>query len=175
VRVAVAQQFRSGWTSAKDLRVGDALIDLAGNPVAVMDIRSELAVTAIYNVELFGTFTYFASGVWVHNKSCPIWRDIHRGRDGGPPHVAQGRSTMDALLASGIPPENIRWNQALVSPDGRYWRELRPDIQYIGDDGRVYIIEIVDTHPPGPSRASDIQSRLGASFGGYEEQYVPRP
>jgi hypothetical protein len=44
------------------------------------------------------------------------------------------------LIDRGIPEKNIRWNQSLVSPDGKHWNEIRPDVQYIDDEGFVHAI-----------------------------------
>jgi hypothetical protein len=32
--------------------------------------------TPVYNLEVDGTFTYFAAGVWVHNNSCRVGRQL---------------------------------------------------------------------------------------------------
>ncbi len=47
-------------------------MDPNGEPVEVVDVLVDLTPTVVYNLEVDGTFTYFAQGVWVHNNSCDI-------------------------------------------------------------------------------------------------------
>ncbi|MCH7592873.1 MAG: Hint domain-containing protein [Planctomycetes bacterium] len=61
---------QDGWGTAAGLAVGDTFTDRAGNPVEIIDIRLDPTPTPVYNLEVDGTFTYFANGVWVHNNSC---------------------------------------------------------------------------------------------------------
>ncbi len=82
---------------------------------------------------------------------------------------------MRGIIRKGVPEHNIRWNQALVSPSGKHYTELRPDIQYIGNDGRVHIVEIVNTNKPKVFRQEHIERLLGEHFGSYVVKYVTSP
>lgn len=59
-----------GWTCADRLRVGEHFASLSGSDISIVDIQSENKLTLVYNLEIDGTFTYFANGFWVHNNSC---------------------------------------------------------------------------------------------------------
>jgi hypothetical protein len=63
---------QGGWTFAAQLHVGDALTDEQGGAVLITAIDLEVRPTVVYNLEVDGTFTYFADGVWVHNNSCRL-------------------------------------------------------------------------------------------------------
>lgn len=167
--------WQDGWTMADELRPGDSFAGIDGEHVTVLHVIRDDTDSYVYNLEVDATFTYFVSGVWVHNNSCPARRDMYRGRHGNAVHVGAGHSVLDELIARGIPEDRIRWNQALVDPSGRKVADLRPDIQWIGDDGKVHIIEIVNTSPPSATRRQDLATALGGYFGSYEVVYANRP
>lgn len=64
-----------GWTEAKRLEPGDALVSLGGAWLRVgpgtWSVSSALERTTVYNIEVAGVHTYFVGelGAWVHNKS----------------------------------------------------------------------------------------------------------
>ena len=58
-----------GWTAAHKVCIGDTLADEGGNPIEVIDIEVDPSPAVVYNIEVDGTYTYFAEGVWVHNTS----------------------------------------------------------------------------------------------------------
>jgi hypothetical protein len=60
----------ANWTTAGRLRPGDSFSGLEGLPVEIIEIDLDHTATPIYNLEVNGTFTYFAERVWVHNNSC---------------------------------------------------------------------------------------------------------
>lgn len=132
--------FEDGWVCARSLELGDTVDSLDGTPIPIVGIQRNERASEVFNLEVDGTFTYFANGIWVYNNSCPARRDIWRGRHGAWEHVEGGRETMLQLIDRGIPEKNIRWNQSLVSPDGKHWNEIRPDVQYIDDEGFVHAI-----------------------------------
>jgi hypothetical protein len=66
--------FQDGWTYAGRLEPGDTLQNESGARVDVLDIFVDDTPTVVYNLEVDGTFTYFAQGVWVHNNSCDLAR-----------------------------------------------------------------------------------------------------
>jgi hypothetical protein len=61
-----------GWLAAGDLAVGDLLVDLEGNHVAILDLDGVQAPLAVYNLEVESTHTYHVgrARVLVHNPSC---------------------------------------------------------------------------------------------------------
>jgi len=157
------------------VRVGDTLAGRNGEHVRISAITVDVTETEVFNLEIDGTFTFFVEGTWVHNNSCPNQLDIWRGRHGAQPHVGGGQGVLDDLVARGIPEEQIRWNQSLVSPGGQHFPGIRPDIQYIDDNGLVHVIEIVNTSAPSSGRREQVQQALGPYFGGYEVRYVGGP
>ena len=67
---------REGWTNAGLLRPGDAFLDATGASVEVTSVCHDPTPMEVYNLEVYGTFTYFAGGVWVHNLSaCSVVGD----------------------------------------------------------------------------------------------------
>jgi len=63
---------QDGWTTAGRLEPGDAFVDASGEHVEVTETCLDPIPAAVYNLEVYGAFTYFAAGVWVHNNSCDI-------------------------------------------------------------------------------------------------------
>lgn len=64
-----------GWGYASQLDAGDTFLGEDGLPVSIVAIDRDFTSTPVYNLEVDGEFTYFANGVWVHNKSCELWSD----------------------------------------------------------------------------------------------------
>jgi hypothetical protein len=159
---------RAGWTYAGLLKPGDALIDRSGNRSLVREIHLELTPKSVYNLEVESTHTFFVDGLWVHNNSCPIILPLDR-RHGGALHTSFGTSRARQLQAMGM--QDVRWNQTLVNSRGENVSSLRPDIQYIGPDGKVHIEEVVVTNAPDLRRRSDFEQLLGPDFGSYLEHY----
>ncbi len=60
---------QDGWTFADQLEVGDTFLGRDGQPVEIVDLHLDRTATPVFNLEVDGTFTYFAEGVWVHNNS----------------------------------------------------------------------------------------------------------
>lgn len=67
---------QAGWTHAAALHPGDTFASRDGQALTILSIRVDPTPTPIYNLEVDGTFTYFANGAWVHNNSCPIARAV---------------------------------------------------------------------------------------------------
>ena len=61
---------QNGWTTASVAQLGDSFLQRDGLPVEIIDAHVDRRPTRIFNLEVDGTFTYFANGVWVHNNSC---------------------------------------------------------------------------------------------------------
>ena len=64
------------WIPAEYLVVGDSITGrlepgqnarLVGEPLTIAGIHTERTPTVVYNLEVGGSHTYFAEGVWVHN------------------------------------------------------------------------------------------------------------
>src|SRR5438093_847101 len=75
------------------------------------------------------------------------------------------------LLEKNIPEDAIRWHQSLMSPSGKHWPSIRPDIQWI-EGGKVHAIEVIDTSAPRGNRRAELEELLGPFFGSYEAKYV---
>ena len=62
-------------------------------------------------------------------------------------------------------------HQTLVNPRGQKLSNLKPDIQYIGPDGKIYIEEVIDTHRQ-KGRRRMFEDLLGSDLGNYIETDV---
>jgi hypothetical protein len=62
--------YECGWTLAGELHVGETLTGLDGQPMAIVSIVVDGRPAPVYNLEVEGTSTFFAQGVWVHNSAC---------------------------------------------------------------------------------------------------------
>ena len=160
--------YETGWTFASELKIGEGFTDRVGGRIEILDIRIDFTPTMVYDFEVEGTSTFFAEGVWVHNAGCPPILPLDRAH-GGVLHNTWGHARMDDLAALGA--RDMRWNQTLVDASGRKISNLRPDIQYIGADGRIYLEEVIVTHDPGMGREDEFRRLLGAAFGGYLPHY----
>ncbi len=73
-----------GWVEAKDLMVGDKLVQRGGNTLAVTALQSREDSTRVYNFEVDEAHTYYVSEekLLVHNLRCPrsLGRLRRRGR-----------------------------------------------------------------------------------------------
>ncbi len=56
------------WKEAGSIQVGDSLMSINGNKVSVTSVEYLADPQVVYNLEVQGTHTYFAGGVWVHNQ-----------------------------------------------------------------------------------------------------------
>ncbi len=56
--------------------MGDNFVGRDGQPIRILAIWLDPTPTTVYNLEVDGTYTYFAEGVWVHNNSCPLGRQL---------------------------------------------------------------------------------------------------
>ena len=78
-----------GWKTASELRIGDRLVGLGGEAVAVEGIADSGRVETVYNVEVEEDHTYFVGGpgwgftIWAHN-AC-VYQQV--GRNGKPKYV----------------------------------------------------------------------------------------
>ncbi len=155
---------QAGWTTVRAMAVGDTMADQAGCPVVVVDIAVDPTPATVYNLEVDGAYTYFAEGVWVHNTSgcLPFTGRKH----GGTWHNDMWHERGQFHKANGM--KDVRGNQALRDANGNIIaHDIRPDIQYVDQSGKVWVEELVDTSPPkySPARLKDL---LGDSFGGYK-------
>ena len=57
-----------GWVLAEDLKIGDVLINVEGNPNPIDSIEYIEGEVMVYNLQVEGTHTYYAGGVGVHNR-----------------------------------------------------------------------------------------------------------
>ncbi|HOV77296.1 MAG TPA: polymorphic toxin-type HINT domain-containing protein, partial [Sedimentisphaerales bacterium] len=64
--------YECGWTLAGDLQAGETVTGLDGQPMAIVSIVVDARPAPVYNLEVDGTLTFFAQGVWVHNNKCGI-------------------------------------------------------------------------------------------------------
>lgn len=65
-----------GWTAAKSLSAGDAFAGVDRLPTLIVEMRLDPTPTPVFNLEVKGTFTYFADRVWVHNMSCRLLANV---------------------------------------------------------------------------------------------------
>lgn len=56
------------WKQAKAIKLGDKLLNEKGQEVVVESLEIKRETTEVYNLEIEGHATYFAGGVYVHNK-----------------------------------------------------------------------------------------------------------
>ena len=60
------------WIDAGDLRIGDELTTLSGEVVAVVSIERFYKGVRVYNISVEGHQTFFAGGIFVHNKAAKM-------------------------------------------------------------------------------------------------------
>ncbi|MGL6095830.1 MAG: polymorphic toxin-type HINT domain-containing protein, partial [Fimbriiglobus sp.] len=148
--------------------------------------------------------------VWAHNADClPTPRealhgatDHHNAMNGQAALHQAGRAhpampvdvrVQSRLGPGGVMRAEVRTNQAPINPanidgpplqagvpstGGRY--NVRPDVQVLGTDGRVYVTEITRRLPNGNidtryhnDRILQLQSEYGSAWGGYHHIDIP--
>ncbi len=64
----------NNWQQAKNLQVGDELIDIYGAQVSILQLRSDSSTEKVYNLTIENTHNYFVgeARVLVHNSTCRI-------------------------------------------------------------------------------------------------------
>lgn len=149
-----------GGRTACEIEPGDALLAADGSRRVVVDKVVDAGPTPVFNIEVAGTHTYFAEDAWVHNNSCSL------ARHGGDLHMLLGKMRFDALVQSGA--KNVQWNKALRNSKGKIVSYKRPDIQYVGADGKVHIEEIIVSNRV-PNRREEMKNALGTEFGSFNE------
>lgn len=97
-----------GWTSAKDLRAGDCLLDTTGSRISIASVSIEDTKTDTFNLTVDGTHTFYVlagdTPVLVHNMPWDGRRPVPS--PGGPPPVpppAGGRWVQDGPQRDGVP------------------------------------------------------------------------
>jgi len=70
------------WTQARDLRQGDRIVRLEGEPVTIQSVTLLSGTSATYNFEVADFHTYFvgAKGLWAHN-ACDLEKLTREARD----------------------------------------------------------------------------------------------
>ncbi|MCC6360094.1 MAG: Hint domain-containing protein, partial [Phycisphaerales bacterium] len=58
--------------SACELLVGDRLTTNDGSSLAIVEVLIDATPVTVFNLEIAGTYTYFAEGAWVHNCKA-VW------------------------------------------------------------------------------------------------------
>ena len=90
------------WVEAGELRVGQTVANLAGEPVTITAIVRLSEPTTVYNFEVAGTHTYFVDAgeeiLWVHNDCKPVSNPW--GRRGGPDHQDAVKKTEADIRAA---------------------------------------------------------------------------
>ncbi|MBI2463614.1 hypothetical protein HYV57_01520 [Candidatus Peregrinibacteria bacterium] len=81
------------WKMASEIRIGDRLIDMNRQVIIVDSIEDVETQIPVYNLEVLGTHTFFANGIYVHNnkgdggvrqdfKDTAFFKTIQTGKDG---------------------------------------------------------------------------------------------
>ncbi len=141
--------YQDAWTHAGNLEAGDMFIGSDGRPVEVLAIRVDPTPTLVYNLEVDGTFTYYAAGVWVHNNSCEVGRQLlfhmHHALakflDGAEKGITVGLDAamhqkyhgglLSRLAASGIhKPRNQTWKKFFQKNEGMLQRAQNVMMDY---------------------------------------------
>ena len=60
------------WVTADQLKIGDNLITMTGDPEIIESIETVDYGVRVYNIEVSGSHTFFVDGILVHNKG-PIY------------------------------------------------------------------------------------------------------
>lgn len=194
--------YGKGWTPACEIKDGD-LIRTDIGWVTINGTTDTGRYEAVYNVRVADCHTYFVGaegwgfGVWAHNAAClDIDRDARHGLDDhhdamnaeaaaylrGRQHPDMPLGVVPATRTTG-PTREVRTNQGAldpVNPDGPALRTstgeiLRPDVQVLGTDGRVYVTEVTRYLPNGQvnviyhqNREAELQAVYGSAWGGYK-------
>lgn len=63
---------RKDWVDAQDLRIGNHLLSISGEPVSLEGIEIEEGDFQVYNLDVQGNHNYYACDVLVHNCSVTV-------------------------------------------------------------------------------------------------------
>ncbi|HXD86543.1 MAG TPA: polymorphic toxin-type HINT domain-containing protein [Urbifossiella sp.] len=172
-----------GWVNANQLADGDWLLTENGHWLVVEDLLDTGEFETVYNCRIADNHTYFVGtaewgfAVWAHNACAkPI---TGRPAHGSPPHNNRMISeAQNPKVPPGVTVVEVRTNQALMNPgnpNGKARSPLKPDVQVLGSDGKVYITEVNRTGGKGyhRPRENDLQNALGKDFGGYTGINIP--
>jgi hypothetical protein len=185
------------------LTIGDTVLLKSGGWMRVDGVAPSGRVEEVYNVEVEEGHTYFVGdgpmwgfAVWAHNARClGIWRRARHGlRDHdmamrGAAWAQRVGTTRHPRMPPGVNPARVngrlqtRTNQGCMNPanpDGpplrhpRTGQILRPDVQTLGTNGKVYVTEVTRRLPNGQinhayhrQRAADMRAVYGPNWGGY--------
>ncbi len=125
-------------------------MDPNGEPVEAVDVLVDLTPTVVYNLEVDGTFTYFAQGVWVHNNSCRInsfsiwdWKGYPAGvrKPAGPFVLIEGAHYDTARAAANRATDAYR--RAKGGYTGKQVHHVHP-VKFGGDPSDWNNLEAVD-------------------------------
>jgi hypothetical protein len=168
-----------GWVACHELRVGDRVLTELGAALPVEALHDTGLLERVYNFRVAATHTYFVGApewgfaVWVHNE----YRLSHgrAAQHGSPRHhnaMVREARTRHPEMPMDVRTRQARTNQALINPadpNGKALSTLRPDVQKLGTDGRVYISEVNHSGGPGyhEQRRMEFEGILGPLFGGY--------
>lgn len=97
------------WKQAREIRIGDTLLDSSGALHEIRSITNVREWTDVYNLTIDGTHTYFASDMYVHN--C---KDGDCGRMLFPDHIFFGEAQTDdagkATVSFSLPDSVTAWD-----------------------------------------------------------------
>jgi hypothetical protein len=68
-----------GFVEAKRLARSDLLRKASGKSVRVGSVTAKPGKVRVYNLEVEGTHTYYAGGLWVHNANCVLGKGTLAG------------------------------------------------------------------------------------------------
>ena len=134
----------------------------AGRAPAATRFAGRSHYEEVYNCLVEDWHTYYVGNtqwglfVWAHNGP-PCLRIGRRPKHGGDEHNLAMIGEAIRVLGTGIKRRMLRTNQVLVGAAGDVLSRLRPDVQWIGKNGRIYISEINISggcNPPPAPRSS---------------------
>jgi hypothetical protein len=196
--------YNKGWVPTWALEPADLLSTHDGRWVAVEEVFDTGEYETVYNLRIADCHTYFVGSeewgfsVWAHNAAClPVDRDAQHGlSDHHDPMVAVAEDYLAGgrhpMMPKGVFPEvreggdipyEVRTNQGTLNPDNRDGpslrtaddRILRPDVQVLGTDGLVYVVEVTRRLSNGgvdqlyhQNREAELQAVYGQYWGGYD-------
>jgi hypothetical protein len=196
--------YGKAWTPLGELKPDD-WIRTDDGWVEVNRVEDPGRYETVYNLRVADFHTYFvgdhhwAYSVWAHNADClPTPRAAqhgatdHQGEMNRLAALYQG-GTPHPRMPPGVAPvrAEVRTNQAplnptnpagpplragTVSPNGQY--NVRPDVQILGTDGRVYVTEVTRGGSVAAAnyeavRQAQLQTEYGTAFGGYNQVVLP--
>ncbi|MFO0799414.1 MAG: RHS repeat-associated core domain-containing protein [Gemmataceae bacterium] len=173
-----------GWVPAELLAPGDRVLGEAGEWLLVEGVDDRGAVVPVYNFRVAGDHTYFVGetgwgfAAWAHNALClPNHGQPGHGRPahGGRQHNAtMSNVAANPPLPAGVVAVETRTNQAMLdpaNPSGPALSPLRPDVQVLGSDSKLYLYEVNVSGPQNYHLLREQQLRQAA--GGVFGQYFP--